>query len=76
MPRRNPGEDIEGLRRRLESGERGRNDTAREMLLGLSRNLGLIPSEVGDYRHRDILRRCTIMAEAVGRDVLADAPGQ
>jgi integrase len=73
MSRRDPRREIEALRDRLESGDRGDTERAREALLGLSDNLDLIPSEVGNYRHRDILRRCTIMAEAVGGDVLVDA---
>jgi integrase len=73
MSRHDPRGEIETLRNRLENGERGDTDRARDTLLRLSSNLDLIPSEVGDYRHRDILRRCTIMAEAVGGDLLVNA---
>jgi len=70
---RDARDDVDALRARLDAGERGDTPAAREALLGLSDNLDLIPSEVGDYRHRDILRRNTIIAEKVGGDTLVAA---
>lgn len=72
MGSQDPRVAIDTLREKLESGERGGCEHAREALLGLSDNIELIPSEVGDYRHRDILRHGSRMSEET--DVcLADA---
>lgn len=65
-----PRDAIDNLRDGLRTGERGDTAAARELLLGLSENLDLIPTRVGDYRHRDILSSGTRIAEAVGGDVL------
>jgi hypothetical protein len=66
MGRSSPRDSVDTLRDRLQDGDRGPDDQAREKLLEMSDNLDLIPSEVGAYRHRDLLRRCTIMAEEGG----------
>lgn len=71
MPSGDPRREIEMLRERLENGDRGGSARARDRLLELSDNIDLLRSQCGDYRHRDILRRCTRMAEETGR--LVDA---
>lgn len=66
-----PRTEVDALRDRLAAGERGASDADREFLLGLSNNLDLIPSEIGDYRHRDLLRRGAQISEGV--DVALEA---
>ena len=65
MSGRDPADSIKSLRERLEAGERGGSDVDRAALLEFSDNIRLIPSEVGDYRHRDILRHAVRMSEGV-----------
>ncbi|MBV0900182.1 tyrosine-type recombinase/integrase [Haloarcula salina] len=60
-----PSEEIQTLRERLESGERGGSDADRDRLLEMSDNMQLIPSEIGDHRQLKILRHCTRMSEEV-----------
>lgn len=66
--------DVDALRERIETGERGGSEADREALLEFSDELLLIPSEVGEYRHVKLLRHCTRMAEHAGGlvDALTD----
>lgn len=63
-------EQIEGLRERIQDSDAISEDD-QEVLLEFSRQLDLLTSEYGAFRHEKLLRHCTIMAEGVGR--LADA---
>lgn len=69
-----PSREIATLRDNIQAGDRGGSDADRELLLQMSDNIRLIPSEVGDHRHLKILRHCTRMAEEVGdlEDALED----
>jgi len=69
-----PKEQIERIRGQLETGERGGSEDDREVLLELSDELYLIPSQVGDLRHLKLLRHGVRMAEEVGgvADALED----
>ncbi|MFC7202819.1 tyrosine-type recombinase/integrase [Haloferax namakaokahaiae] len=62
-----PAGDIETLRERIQNGERDVHcDDCREKLIQYSDNVYLIPSKVGDYRHRTVLRKCTRLSEHAG----------
>lgn len=62
-----PRGDIDTLRQRLKDGERDVHcQDCRDKLLEYSDNVFLIPSEVGDYRHRTVLRKCTRLSEHAG----------
>lgn len=61
-----PRGEITALRDRIADGDRGGSDRDRDALLELSDNLDLIPSSIGDYRHRDVLRQSVVMSEALG----------
>ncbi|MFA1612093.1 tyrosine-type recombinase/integrase [Halobellus rubicundus] len=73
MARSDPREAVDRIRDRLQKGERGDTEAARELLLDISDNIALVPSKAGDYRHRDILRHGAIIAENVGGDTLVAA---
>lgn len=64
---------VETLRSKLESGERGGSAAEREALLSFSDRLRLLASEYSDHRHDKLLRHCTRMAEHVDAS-LAAAP--
>ena len=66
-----PERALDRLITQLEDGERGRDDTDRELLLAFSRRLRLLSSEYSDQRHEKLLRHCVIISEQGGS--LADA---
>lgn len=65
---------IDRIREKLESGERGGSEADREALLEFSDAMFLVPSQVGDLRHLKLLRHTVRMAEEVGglSDALED----
>lgn len=60
-----PRTQIENLRTRIRESDEIADDDA-EMLLELSNTLDLLKSDYSDLRHRDLLGRCTRIAEGVG----------
>jgi len=62
-----PAEDINRLRDRIQNGQRDIHcSECRDVLIKYSDNVSLIPSEVGDYRHRTVLKKCIRMSEHAG----------
>jgi len=61
-----PERALNRLITQLEDGERGRDDTDRELLLAFSRRLRLLSSEYSDQRHEKLLRHCVIVSEQGG----------
>ena len=59
----NPKRAIETLRRKLEAGTRGGDDTDRDLLLEFSDELRLRREEYGHYRHEKLLRHTVRMSE-------------
>jgi len=66
-----PTKQLETLRNKVESGERGGSAEDRERLLDFLDAMRLLGSQYSDQRREKLLRHCTIMAEEVGG--LADA---
>lgn len=58
--------EFEGLRAKVEAGERDVPDEDREALLALADRMALLRDRFGGYRCRDTLRTMTILAEEVG----------
>jgi integrase len=59
------------LTTKIKNGERGGDDTDRDLLLTFSNRLALLREEYSDHRHLKLLRHCTRIAEHAGS--LADA---
>jgi integrase len=66
-----PTQQLETLRDKVESGDRGGSEEDREVLLAFINRLRLLGSQYSDQRREKLLRHCTIIAEEVGG--LADA---
>lgn len=67
----NPKAQIETLRDKLESGNRGGSDRDRDVLLEFSDEISLLRSQYGHYRHIKLLRHLTRISEHAAPD-LAD----
>lgn len=65
MPSRDYRVQIKNLRARIEASDEI-SDTDAEALLDFSDRMDLLQSQIGDYRHRDLLGYCTRLAENVG----------
>ncbi len=65
MPSRNLRGQIDNFRTRIRESDDIAEEDA-ELLLELSDRLDLLQSQVGDYRHKDLLGHCTRLAENVG----------
>jgi hypothetical protein len=66
-----PTKQLETLREKIESGERGGSEEDQEALLEFINRLRLLGSQYSDQRREKLLRYCTIIAEELGG--LADA---
>lgn len=62
----NAGDRVDGLRDRLENGDRGGTDRDRELLLEFSDEMFFLREEYGDNRHEKLLRHLTIVSENAG----------
>lgn len=63
MSSRNPKHQVEVLREKIETGERGGSDPDREALLEFSDRLSLLRETYSWYRHVKLLRHCVRMSE-------------
>lgn len=62
-----PRSDIETLRDRIRTGKRDLHcEDCADALLEYSDRVELIPSEVGEYRHRTVLRKVALLSERAG----------
>lgn len=67
-----PQEQVEALRDKVSSGERGGSDVDRDLLIDFSNELKLLREQYGWLRHRKLLRMNTRMSENVDGIDLAD----